>query len=156
MDLRIRRLDRSHSQAHRDASVCRVLNATVPYVAFWPSILAALSRPIQDPVAFYHDPVATLTWSPLQRLAFTPVYFLLKRWITTSGDEQELERSLFAAKKLFWEFYVSRQLHVFEFQSMCVDTQADCVDTIGFICSDCFLGQSSSVDTQVDCVDTTG
>ncbi|MQL68087.1 hypothetical protein Taro_000366, partial [Colocasia esculenta] len=40
--------------------------------------------------------------------------------------------------------------------SKCVDTQADCVDTTGFNCSDCFLGQSSSVDTQVDCVDTTG
>ncbi|MQL72266.1 hypothetical protein Taro_004610, partial [Colocasia esculenta] len=38
----------------------------------------------------------------------------------------------------------------------CVDTQADCVNTTGFNCSDCFLGQSSSVDTQVDCVDTTG
>ncbi|MQL93972.1 hypothetical protein Taro_026618, partial [Colocasia esculenta] len=38
----------------------------------------------------------------------------------------------------------------------CVDTQADCVDTTGFNCSDCFLGQSSSVDTHVDCVDTTG
>ncbi|MQM02882.1 hypothetical protein Taro_035654 [Colocasia esculenta] len=33
--------------------------------------------------------------------------------------------------------------------SKCVDTQANCVDTIGFNCSDCFLGQSSSVDTQV-------
>ncbi|MQM21354.1 hypothetical protein Taro_054393, partial [Colocasia esculenta] len=46
--------------------------------------------------------------------------------------------------------------------SKCVDTQADCVDTTGFNCSDCFLGQSSSVDTQsasvetqVDCVNTT-
>ncbi|MQL90965.1 hypothetical protein Taro_023567 [Colocasia esculenta] len=37
----------------------------------------------------------------------------------------------------------------------CVDTQPDYVDTTGFNCSDCFLGQSSSVDTQVDCVDTT-
>ncbi|MQM10689.1 hypothetical protein Taro_043586, partial [Colocasia esculenta] len=40
--------------------------------------------------------------------------------------------------------------------SKCVDTQADGVNTTGFNCSDCFLGQSSSVDTQVDCVDTTG
>ncbi|MQL82009.1 hypothetical protein Taro_014472 [Colocasia esculenta] len=32
--------------------------------------------------------------------------------------------------------------------SKCVDTQADCVDTTGFNCSDCFLGQSSIVDTQ--------
>ncbi|MQL71779.1 hypothetical protein Taro_004091, partial [Colocasia esculenta] len=31
--------------------------------------------------------------------------------------------------------------------SKCVDTQTDCVDTTGFNCSDCFLGQSSSVDT---------
>ncbi|MQL88646.1 hypothetical protein Taro_021206, partial [Colocasia esculenta] len=33
--------------------------------------------------------------------------------------------------------------------SKCVDTQADCVDTTGFNCSECFLGQLSSVDTQV-------
>ncbi|MQM17430.1 hypothetical protein Taro_050404, partial [Colocasia esculenta] len=47
--------------------------------------------------------------------------------------------------------YIAPYVH----KSKCVDTQADCVDTTGFNCSDCFLGQSSSVDTQVDCVDTT-
>ncbi|MQM10262.1 hypothetical protein Taro_043152, partial [Colocasia esculenta] len=52
--------------------------------------------------------------------------------------------------------HVSRKIPVFELQSKCVDTQADCVDTTGYWLQNRLLGGTVSVDTQADCVDTTG
>ncbi|MQL78839.1 hypothetical protein Taro_011290 [Colocasia esculenta] len=92
----------------------------------------------------------------LQRLDLNPTSFLLKGWPAASGDGARPARAPFVAKSFSGSCMGLLAFGVRGSWSKCVDTQADCVDTTGFNCSNYFLGQSSSVDTQMDCVDITG